>query len=233
MLRSTRLMRRICSVQRLRVPHASVRPANVFVANSTNTQKIRYGCFGGPFKRLSSSLTPPPSFGTTEDEILEFMRWNHEQFNGMQSPTDDDMAHWRASIRAIQEFCEANGKPNGFIHYISEDGEVISPENGSTISEENLLMVWISQDLKRRGDDGMAGILKTIVTRKMKLDAELGNFWIYMWCGDLNAAAMGRAAKARGVKKELKFAVFIENHDTPDEVITVRLDTKAMRDSPS
>ena len=75
MLRSTRLLRRICSVRRLRVPRASVRPANVFVAN-TNTQKIGYGCFGGRFKRLSSSLTPPPSFCTTEDEILEFLAKN-------------------------------------------------------------------------------------------------------------------------------------------------------------
>ena len=42
---------------------------------------------------------------------------------------------------------------------------------------------------------------------------------------------MGRAAKVRGVTKELKVAVTIEHPGTPDEKITVTLNTKAMRES--
>ena len=42
---------------------------------------------------------------------------------------------------------------------------------------------------------------------------------------------MGRAAILRGVTKELKWAVRIEHPGTPDEKITVTLDTKAMSES--
>ena len=41
----------------------------------------------------------------------------------------------------------------------------------------------------------------------------------------LHACHMGRAAKLRGVTKELKVAVRVENPGTLDEVTTITLDT--------
>ena len=74
----------------------------------------------------------------------------------------------------------------------------------------------------------MAGILQAIVTTAMELDGSRGMVWIYLWNGLPDARAIGRAAKVRGVTKELKFAVRVENPGTPAEAYTVTLDTKAM-----
>ena len=46
----------------------------------------------------------------------------------------------------------------------------------------------------------------------------------------LSACHMGRAAILRGVTKELKVAVRVENPGTLDEVTTITLDTKITRD---
>ena len=154
------------------------------------------------------------------------MRWNHEQSNG-QRPTNHDMRHWKLSIHAIQERCKNEGKPGGFIYYVS-GGDVITPDKGCTISEDHMLMLLVSQELGKRGDGGMASLLQAIVTREMELDESLGMVWIFLWNGLPNAGAIQRAAKARGITKELKFAVPVENPGTPDEVYTVMLDTKAM-----
>ena len=77
----------------------------------------------------------------------------------------------------------------------------------------------------------MAGTLQSIVEWQLELDGSLGQPWVFLWNGMLNAGDMGRAAKVRGVTKELKFAVQVENPETPDEVITITLDTKRMRES--
>ena len=92
-------------------------------------------------------------------------------------------------------------------------------------------MLQVAQELTTRGDDGMAGILQTFATTAMELDGSLGAVWVFLWNGRLDAVAMERAAKVRGVTKELKFAVRIEHPGTPDEKITATLDTKAMRES--
>ena len=196
-------------------------------ATSANAPTNRYGRIIGKSKRLFSSSAFPSSFGRTDDEILHFMRCSHEQSNSLQPPTDHDMLHWKPSIRAVQELCIKEGKPGGFIYYIS-GGEVIPPENGSSISEDHVRMLLVSQELGKRGDDGMAGILQAIVTTAMELDGSRGMVWIYLWNGLPDARAIGRAAKVRGVTKELKFVVRVENPGTPAEAYTVTLDTKAM-----
>ena len=147
------------------------------------------------------------------------MQWNHELSNG-QPPTNHDILHWKPSIHATLETSKKEGKPGGFIHYIS-GGEVIAPANSSIISEDHVLMLQVSQELLKRGDDGMAGILQAIVTRAMELDGSLGMVWIFMWNGKPDAEAMGRAAKVRGITKELKFVVRVENPRTPAEVVTL------------
>ena len=72
----------------------------------------------------------------------------------------------------------------------------------------------------------MAGILQTIATTAMELDGSLGAVWVFLWNGRLDAAAMERAAKVRGITKELQFNVRVENPETPDEAITVTVTTK-------
>jgi hypothetical protein len=227
----------------------STPPFARFTARATSSAALVVGAtsdaltsdwFGGKPKRpFSSSAFRGSSFGPTDDEFLQFMRRYHEQANGLQPPTDHDMLHWKPSIHAVQETIKREGKPGGFIHYITSGGEVITPAHGSVISEEHVLMLQISQELTKRGDDAMAGILQAIALDALvpqadrMLDGPLGNGmpWVYWWNGDFNANAMGRAAKVRGVTKELKFEVWIEHPGTPDEKITVTLDTKAMRES--
>ena len=130
------------------------------------------------------------------------------------------MLHWKPSIHATLETSQREGKPGGFIHYIS-GGEVITPVHGSSISEDHVLMLLVSQELNKRGDDGMAGILQANVTRALELDGSLGMVWMFLWNGNPDAEAMGRAAKMRGITKELKFAVQVENPGTPAEVVTL------------
>ena len=45
--------------------------------------------------------------------------------------------------------------------------------------------------------------------------------WMFLWNGNPDAEAMGCAAKMRGITKELKFAVQVENPGTPAEVVTL------------
>ena len=197
-------------------------------ATSANAPRTHHcGWSGGTSKRLSSSfssLPHAPSFGRTDDEILHFMRWSHEHYNG-RPPTDHDMLHWTPSIHAVQELCKEEGEPKGFIHYIS-GGELITPDNGSSISEDHVRMLQVAQELTTRGDDGMAGILQTIATTAMELDGSLGAVWVFLWNGRLDATAMERAAKVRGITKELQFNVRVESPGTPDEAITVTVTTK-------
>ena len=82
-------------------------------------------------------------------------------------------------------------------------------------------MLQVSQELLMRGDDGMAGILQANVTRAVELDGSLGMVWMFLWNGNPDAEAMGRAAKMRGITKELKFVVRVENPGTPAEVVTL------------
>lgn len=199
---------------------------------------------GGNLKCLSSSSAFGSSF--SPDEILDFMRREHTVHN-LQPPTDDDMLHWKPSIHAVHETIKTKGKPSGFIHYIF-GGEVVAPSNGSVIGEDHVTMLQISQELAKRGDDAMAGILQASATSTLvshadqMLDGPMSRYytggtqealvpWVYLWNGNFDANAMGRAAKVRGVTKELKFAVRIEHPGTPDEKITSTLDTTAMSES--
>ena len=54
------------------------------------------------------------------------------------------MLHWKPSIHAVQELCKKEGRPGGFLYYIT-GGEVITPDNGSSISEDHAQSKGVGQ----------------------------------------------------------------------------------------
>jgi len=175
----------------------------------------------GVLVRFSSSLS------RTDNDLLQFIKYHYAGYNAGRLPEDNDMLDWEPAIHATNAFNKENGKPGGFVHYIS-DGELIAPAKGSSISDEHVAMLQLAQELTKRGDHDASAVLQSEAAAAMELDPAIGNLWVYLWNGEMEAGPVIRAAKVRGVKKELKFQVRVEMVEGGKEKITATIDTEWM-----
>ena len=174
----------------------------------------------GALARFSSSLSG------TDNDLIQFLKYHYERLYA-RLPEDNDMLDWEPAIHASNALTKEYGKPGGFIHYIS-DGELIAPAKGSSISDEHAVRMQLANELTKRGDHAASAVLQSEFAEAMELDPAIGEIWVYFWNGQMVAEAVMRAAKVRGVKKELKFQVWVEMVEGGEEKITATIDTEWM-----